>query len=415
MKTTPTHCDWRADLEASRNLDERERERFAFLLNWFESWRLRKRLPPELETSRTFWRESVLAKERQPWQLEQWAAAMRWFLQWLDLARRAGGDARSLPERVSDAVESAGARRGLALTTRRSYASWARRFAETVKTPKEAMDPARVSQWLGWLVEVRRVKHSTQKQALSALVFFLKDVCGQQEVWLDVKLRKTPPRIPIVPHKDEVLAMIERMEGSFRLAAKIQYGSGLRMAEVMQLRTRQLDPRRGTLTVKCGKRDKDRVTVLPASVNKELAEHLERCRELWRKDREAGRSGVAMPDALGLKWPRAGEKWEWFWLFPSAKESRDPTSGILRRHHLHPKSYGRALREAVERAELERGITSHSLRHAFATHLLEGGCDLRSIQELMGHEDVKITQRYTHVAKDIGATGIRSPLDGVVA
>ncbi|MCH7225219.1 integron integrase [Haloferula sp. A504] len=352
-----------------------------------------------------------MGKARQPWQLEQWPAAMRWYLRWLELARKTGEDHRSLAERVRDAVESAGARRGLAIPTRRAYGSWAARFAASVSTPEEVMDEDRMSDWLGRLVSESKIAFSTQKQALNALVFFLKDVCGRDEVRLNVRMRKRTPRIPIVPHKKEVLELIGKLEGIYKTAAQLQYGAGLRMNELVSLRVRNLDLERGTITIKSGKHDRDRVTVIPESLREALLAQIDHARMLWEADRKEGRQGVALPNALARKWPRAGEKWEWFWLFPARGESKDPESGIIRRHHLHPKVYGRALKRAVESAELDRGITSHGLRHAFATHLLESGCDLRTIQDLLGHADVKTTEIYTHVAKGANGCGVTSPLD----
>ena len=403
--------DWREDLEASRDVSDREKRGFGYFVSWFESWRLRFRRPADVEIARMFWKDVVMSKDREPWQLEQWAEAMRWYLHWLELARKTGGDHRSIAERVRDAVESAGARRGLAPTTRRAYGSWAARFAASVGTAKETMDEDLMSDWLGRLVSETKIAFSTQKQALNALVFFLKDVCGRDEVRLNVRMRRRTPKIPIVPHKEEILELIGKLKGVYKTAAQLQYGSGLRLNELVTLRVRNLDLKRGTLTIKSGKGDRDRVTMIPESLREQLAAQIEHGRGLWEQDRAGERPGVALPNALARKWPNAGSKWEWFWVFPAKDESTDPESGIIRRHHLHPKVYAKALKRAVEAAELEKGITSHALRHAFATHLLEAGCDLRTIQELLGHADVKTTEIYTHVAKGVGATGVTSPLD----
>lgn len=405
--------DWREDLEASRDLSEQQKRGYGYFVSWFESWRLRGRRSADLEVARKFWKEVVMGKAREAWQLEQWAEAMRWYLHWLELARRTGIDHRSLAERVRDAVESAGARRGLARPTRMAYGSWAARFAASVNTPEEAMNEDLMAEWLGSLVKETKIAFSTQKQALNGLVFFLKDVCGRDEVHLNVRMRRRTPRIPIVPHRKEVLELIAKLEGVYKTAAQLQYGAGLRMNELVSLRVRHLDLERGKITIKSGKNDRDRVTVIPESLKKVLLEQIDHAREIWEADRGEERPGVALPNALARKWPKAGEKWEWFWLFPANSESRDPESGTVRRHHLHPKVYGRALKRAVEAAGLQQGITSHALRHAFATHLLESGCDLRTLQELLGHANVKTTEIYTHVARGVGGTGVRSPLDGL--
>jgi integron integrase len=277
------------------------------------------------------------------------------------------------------------------------------------------MDPGAASAWLSQLVETGRVSFSTQKQALNALVFFFRDVCGMEEVELDVKMRKRPKRVPVVPGIKEVLALIGKLEGTYRTMAELQYGSGLRLNELVSLRVKDVDGERGTLTVRGGKGDRDRVTVVPERLKDTIAATKRAARALYDADRAAGKPGVALPGALGRKMPKAGEKWGWFWMFPSEKESRDPGSGIVRRHHLHPNAYGAAVAEAAGRAGIEKRVTSHALRHAFATHLLESGADLRTIQELLGHADVRTSEIYTHVAKDVNARGVRSPLDALPA
>lgn len=403
---------WSADLEASRDLNSRQKEACTMVLGWQEHWRARIGAGAGRETCKRFWREQVLVKERHPWQLEQWCGAIQWYLRWLKHQRETGGEVRSLEERVRQAVESAGARRGLALRTRETYGRWAASYARWVGDTRAVMEPERASAYLGWLVTERKVSFATQKQALNALAFFFKDVCGRDSVKFDVRLRVTAKRLPVVLDVGEVMEILDRMEGCFGLMAKIQYGGGLRLNELVNLRVKDVDEGRGIITVREGKGGKDRTTVLPQVVCGEVAARKARLRELQQQDRAAGLPGVALPNAFGRKDRRAGEKWPWQWLFPGAKPSRDPESGIVRRHHVHPESYAAALRKAVEEAMIDKRVTSHALRHAFATHLLEGGKDLRTIQELLGHADVKTTEIYTHVAKGVGAMGVRSPLDG---
>jgi integron integrase len=265
------------------------------------------------------------------------------------------------------------------------------------------------------LVTQRRVSFSTQKQALNALVFFFKDVCGLEEVDLEVRLRKTPKRIPVVLSFREIAAILEKLPERSRLAAELQYGCGLRLREVVNLRIKDIDLDRRQLTVRGGKGDQDRVTVLPAALRLKLEEWKERVRLVHDEDRRQAVPGVGLPNALGRKMPKAGERWEWFWLFPSEQLSVDPVSGIIRRHHYHPESYARMIRNAAARAGIEKRVTSHALRHSFATHLLEAGTDIRTLQELLGHSDVSTTMIYTHVAVNGSATGVVSPLDGGVA
>jgi integron integrase len=405
------HADWRQDLRAARDLNARDIAGFELVLQWFESWRIQRGLSPGRHVAEQFWRGPVQEKQREPWQLRQWAEAISWYLHWLGLCQSHGGSGRSLHERVHHAVHSAGARRGLARRTRNAYAGWACQFARWAGDPKTMLDEEQARNFLAWLITERKVSYSTQKQALNGLVFFFKDVCGREEVNLRVTMRKTTPRIPVVLSMREVAKVLDRLEDRYRLLAEVQYGSGLRLSELMELRIKDVDMERRQLTVRGGKGDKDRVTVLPASLTEKLIDHKSVLREIHERDREEGLPGVALPGALSRKFKRAGEKWEWFWLFPAPKVSRDPDSGIVRRHHVHPEVYARALRRAVARAKVEKRVSTHVLRHCFATHLLEGGKDIRTIQELLGHAEVTTTEIYTHVAQGIGKCGVESPLD----
>lgn len=404
---------WSADLEASRDVAYRERQAFAMVIGWFENWRRQTGCEPCRDACKRFWREQVLSKAREPWQLDQWCGAIQWYLRWLKYRQETGGEIRSLEERVRRAVDGAGARRGLARTTRETYGRWAAGYARWIGSAREMMEVGQASAYLEWLVKERKVSFSTQKQALNALVFFFKDVCGHENVLFGVRLRKTEKRLPVVLDVGEVMAVLDRMDGRFGLMARIQYGGGLRIKELVNLRVKDVDEGRGIITVRRGKGDKDRATILPGAVKEAVVAAKAELKELQRADREAGLPGVALPGAFGRKDRKAGEKWPWQWMFPAERPSRDPETGIIRRQHVDPDAYSKALRAAVEEAMIDKRVTSHALRHAFATHLLEGGTDIRTLQELLGHADVNTTQIYTHVAKDIGATGVRSPLDGV--
>jgi site-specific recombinase XerD len=387
------------------------------------------------EAAKLFWRTDVLrdGREREKWQLEQWADAIQWYLKWLDACAEAGADHRSLAERVRAAVHSACSRRGLARRTKQCYGAWAARYAVFAGDEREAMKVETATRFLTSVVEDEDCAYSTQKQALNALAHFFKHVCGMEEPVFGVKLKKTGTRVPVVLSKGETQRLLseldeeerksikpekgpeaEKPHGRYALAARLQYGAGLRLSEVVRLRVKDVDLDRGTLTVRGGKGDKDRMTVLPRSLVKQVAEQIERAREVWYKDREEGQPGVYLPNALARKFRKAAESFEWFWLFPARQASVDPATQIRRRHHLHGKVYNEAIKRAAVAAGIEKRVTSHALRHSFATHLLEDGTDLRTIQDILGHEDITTTEIYLHVATGVNGLGVVSPLDRMV-
>jgi integron integrase len=224
------------------------------------------------------------------------------------------------------------------------------------------------------------------------------------------------PRLPAVLSRDEVAAVLARLpaDGVHRLLAELLYGTGLRITEALQLRVKDVDFAHRVIVVRSGKGGKDRVVMLPQVLSGRLREQLRQARGMWEADMQAGRGGVWMPDALDRKYPRAGAAWAWFWLFPQADPSVCPRTGVERRHHLFDQTFQRAFKRAVEAAGIERPATQHTLRHCFATHLLQAGTDIRTVQSLLGHADVSTTMVYTHVLAH-GAGAVRSPLDGLVA
>lgn len=411
MSAASTTSSWRDDLKLARNVPDSHRQGYDMLLSWFDQWRISRHLPHGREAARAFWRQQVKSKPREAWQLEQWTAAFGWYLEWLRFAETRGAEVRTLEERVFQAVDRAGGRRGLAIRTRQTYGRWVMRFARWAGDAKAMLQQEQARLFLGELVTRERQSFSSQKQALNALVFFFREVCGHEEVDLQVKLRKTPKRIPVVPNFREIIQILDRLGPTHRLMAEVQYGSGLRLKELTRLRIKDVDLEQRQITVRAGTGDTDRVTVLPESLVEKIKRHKEAIRKVFDADKSDGTPPVAIPGALARKFSRAGERWEWFWLFPAETLSTDPDSGIVRRHHVHSGSYGNALHHAAQEADIEKRITSHCLRHAFATHLLESGKDLRTIQELLGHSDVKTTEIYTHVAKGVGGTGVKSPLD----
>jgi integron integrase len=275
------------------------------------------------------------------------------------------------------------------------------------------MGRAEVEAFLSWLAVERQVAVSTHRQALSALLFLYQKVLGLNLPWMaSIGRPQRQPRLPTVLSADEVARVLALMQGEQRLLAQLLYGTGMRISEALQLRVKDVDFSYRTVIVRCGKGGKDRALMLPQSLVAALHEQLARAKALWEGDAQAGHAGVFMPDALDRKYPRAGAQWVWFWLFPQAGLSRDPRSGVQRRHHLHDQSVQRAFKRALVAAAIQRPATPHTLRHSFATHLLQAGYDIRTVQALLGHSDVSTTMIYTHVLK-VGGGAVRSPLDAL--
>lgn len=297
--------------------------------------------------------------------------------------------------------------------TEETYRRWAAQFAAFIapRTPYAA-SAAEVGAFLDRLALEKRSSASSQKQALNALVFLMQEALGRELGELKFRRATKPPRVPTVLTRDECTRLFCRLDGTTRLMAELMYGAGLRLMELLRLRVHHLDLPRGQLRVLGGKGDKDRVTVLPERLVPPLRLHLDRLRELFREDRARGLPGVWLPEGLARKYQRAGETWEWQWLFPSRETSRDPVSGLHRRHHTLDGAFQNAVRRAASAAGIDKRVTPHTLRHSFATHLLEGGTDIRTVQDLLGHQSVETTQIYTHVMQKPGL-GVRSPLDAL--
>ena len=301
--------------------------------------------------------------------------------------------------------------RGLLWRTEDTYRSWARRFAVFIapKTPYAA-GAEEVGAFLTDLAVRNRSRPSGQRPALNALVFLMQEALGRDLGELDFKRAYPRVRAPVVLSKDECGRIFNQLEGTHRLMAELAYGSGLRLMELLRLRVQHLDLARLQLTVRGGKGDKDRMTIIPQALVSALERQFERLRPLHESDRKVGLPGVWLPDGLEKKFKRAGERWEWQWFFPSREASRDPVTGIVRRHHTLDGAFQNAVRKAAAKAGINKRVTPHVLRHSFATHLLESGTDIRTVQELLGHASVETTQIYTHVMKQPGL-GVRSPLD----
>lgn len=296
--------------------------------------------------------------------------------------------------------------------TEQQYVAWIRRFIlhNGKRHPRDLAGPE-VERFLTWLAVERRVAASTQNQALSAVLFLYRQVLEIELPWLDNVVRaRRPVRMPVVLSSEEVARLLCHLDARFLLIVQLLYGSGLRLMEALRLRVKDIDFGYSQVVVRDGKGAKDRVTVLPAAIVTPLQAHLLLVREQHDNASRRGFAGVELPAALERKYPKAHAEWAWQYVFPAARPSRSPRSGAIRRHHLHETSVQRAVRRAARAASIPKPVGPHTLRHCFATHLLERGYDIRTVQELMGHADVRTTQIYTHVIKK-GASGVQSPLD----
>lgn len=298
------------------------------------------------------------------------------------------------------------------IRTEKAYVDWIKRFIlfHGKKHPSQlGMDE--VNQFLTHLATQRDVAASTQNQALSAILFLYKEVLNQEIGWLEGYERaKRPARLPMVLSPGEVKGVLAHLDGTMWLMASLLYGAGLRLMECVRLRVKDVDLEYRQLIVRDGKGQKDRVTMLPESVIEPLRQHLERVKVLHQKDLREGFGEVYLPNALERKYPNASREWSWQYVFPASSRSNDPHSDKVRRHHIDEKRLQRAMKGAVREAGVDKPASCHTLRHSFATHLLEGGYDIRTVQELLGHKDVSTTMIYTHVLNK-GGKGVRSPLD----
>lgn len=412
---------------------------FKVTLRWYLGWCHRSGVGCSHESARAFIEWAREEKQANDWVVERWREPIRWFFvaaKAQAVVRAEGGDVRAedqLPsserfESVNDTsaerIEARSAdetailkvmrRRGMALTTERNYLRVYRDFVKQSGLGSGAEIKAdQLKSYLDYLAMERAVSSSTQKVALNALVFVVQQVfeleLGEIGDFVRAKNRK---RIPVVMSKEETRQFFAELEGKKLLMAQVQYAGGLRVSELMRLRVKDLDLERNQVVVRGGKGDKDRVAPLSEKLINVLQRHLVKVRELFETDLAANLPGVYLPEALARKYKNAGKEWRWQWLWPSRVVSVDPRSGLKRRHHVLPKVYQAAVRGAGLKAGLTKRITSHTLRHSFATHLLEDGVDIRTVQDLLGHASVETTQVYTHVMQKPGV-GVRSPLDSL--
>jgi integron integrase len=371
-------------------------------MKWYFGYCSRKELgdPCKRENGKVFWRDAVVPLQPEKWQEVQWGAALHWFFNEL-VANDLSGPA----------MRRAIRQRHLAYATEKAYMAWLRRF-QAFLYPKNVMDSTaeEVVRFLSYLAEEVEIAATGQNQCFNALLYFFRYVLKQVDVNFRGAIRaKKRIRVPVVLSQSEVSRVLEYLSGQFRLMGRLQYGAGLRIKELVRLRVKDMDFDRGQLVIRGGKGDKDRVTVLPSSLVEGLRNQLERIEKLHVEDVAAGFDGASMPLALARKFSIARREFSWQYIFPANKLGEDPRSGQLLRHHALENSYQKAVRTATKLAGIEKRVTPHVFRHSFATHMLEGGADIRTVQDLLGHASVETTQIYTHVMKK--PFGIVSPLD----
>jgi integron integrase len=303
--------------------------------------------------------------------------------------------------------------RHVAMRTEESYWGWVVRLVRFFgsKIHPRDLNAEQLTAFLTHLASIEKVAASTQNQALNALLFLYREVLHEERVIEGFERVRRPARVPSVLSRDEVKRLLSAIGPEYDLPARLLYGTGMRLMELLRLRIKDVDIERGQIVVHGGKGDKDRVTMLPDSLRGALQEQLRRAKLLHEQDLKRGLGAVWMPEGLARKYPGAAREWGWQWVFPAKSIAVDPADGIRRRHHLKEDTLQRAVKMAARMAEMTKNVTPHTLRHSFATHLLENGYDIRTVQDLLGHKDVATTQIYTHVMAKPGI-GVRSPLDG---
>lgn len=357
-----------------------------------------------------------MAKEFEDWQVKQADTALRFYDYFL--SRQLKTPAEVSPGESTDWIfiekkmQDALRLRHLAYATEKTYLLWLRSFRAFLKEKLPAqLLGYDLQDFLSYLAVEKKVSASTQNQALNALIFLYRHVLGKNvDNELSAVRAQQRRRLPVVLTMKEIERIFEHMTGVQLLMAMLIYGCGLRLQECLRLRIKDVDLEQNLVIVRSGKGDKDRRTVLPESLKDDLIRHIAEMKSLYDKDRKDDINGVWLPGALERKYPNAGKEWAWFWIFPSKSLSVDPYTRQTRRHHIHQVSLQKAFYNALKKADIAKQASVHTLRHSFATHLLENGYDIRTIQELLGHANLQTTMIYTHVASK-NILGVRSPLD----
>lgn len=446
-----------SDALAGAHLPDSVRERHRVIINWYLGHLKREHQAATVQTAREFVEHLVQTRRPADWQVEQWSEGLNWFFKEAPTRRhRAEKPSGEMPaseqsakadgSSTTDAGDafSDGRRQYVytiaemqqkvpmdpwieetvrlmrvqqkAYRTEESYLGWIRRMARFLssKNGLEDFDEAALKRFLSYLAVEEGIAASTQRQALNAGVFFLREVRKLELGDFSDYVKANPRKYyPVVYSKVEMKRLLDEMQGKWALMARLQYGCGLRISELCRLRVKDVDLDRGKLYIRASKGDKDRCVPLPKCLHSALEEHLAKIRKVHEADRAAGVPGVFMPGALDRKMPKAGCRWEWFWVFPMAhlsKDPRGPEDGLKRRHHVLPGAYQKELSKAAVKAQIAKRSNSHVLRHSYATHLLESGVNIRTVQEFLGHTCVETTMIYLHVMED-QTDQILSPLD----
>ena len=357
-----------------------------------------------------------LASDHEDWQVEQARKALNLYCYFLDKSGKSvvshSASANLSWQQAIDQMVKAMRLKHLSYRTEQTYLTWMRSFYSFLNgTSPWQLESRDVMLFLTHLAVERKVAKSTQNVAFNAILFFFRRVLDKDigALWQAVRAKRKQ-RLPVVLTPEEVRQVFDHMRDIHLLMIRLIYAGGLRLNEAVRLRVKDLDFQRGCLILRAAKGDKDRETLFPESLQKDLREHLESIRPLYDGDRVTGVEGVRMPDALARKYPNASKEWGWFWVFPSKQLSVDPRSALVRRHHIHAQRLQRAVKKAAGAAGITKEVKIHTFRHSFATHLVENGCDIRTVQDLLGHANLQTTMIYTHVARH-NKLGVRSPLE----
>jgi integron integrase len=414
--------NWREILARQTDLGQRQKQSFEISIGWYLSFCRRARVSVTIQSARDFMDWAVAEKKPQPWQIEQWKEAIRWFFRAAQASPPAPEPENEQPVWMPEEKEQWPAwkvaflttlrRRHYSYRTEQSYLVWIERFARFFKRDDlENMGSEQIRSFLDALALDEQLSASSQRQALNALVFLFREVFEQElGDFSDYRRAKARTNLPVWLTREELGVFFEQLQDPWRLMAQVMYGGGLRLMDLLRLRVKDADLAQQVISVWQGKGDKNRFVPLAHVVVERLGEHLKGVKALYEGDRRANVEGVWLPEGLSRKYRNAGKEWPWFWLWPDASLSRDPRSGLIRRHHVSDRSLQFVIKDAGQKAGLNKRMTPHVLRHTFATHLVDANYDIRTVQELLGHKDVATTMIYAHVMKRPGL-GVRSPLD----